>query len=486
MNNKTLFIYAMMVLALLSACKDDDSFTVSPSHLLTFSVDTVDIDTVFSNVPTAAQSFWIYNQSGDGLRCQSVRLENGASTGFRVNVDGQYLGQEAGYAATGIEVRNKDSIRVFVELTSPENGQADPQLLQDNLVFTLESGVEQKVNLRAYTWDAQKYTDVHITRDSVFGGQQKPVIIYGGLLVDSGATLKIMPGTTLYFHNDAGIDVYGTLKTMGEPGHEVVLRGDRIDHMFDYLPYDRVSGQWQGVHFHASSYDNELVYTDIHSTYNGVMVDSADAGKQKLTIANSTVHNCQGYGLYAANAKMTLDNSQFSNALNDCVFIDGGAVHINHCTMAQFYPFDAARQAALHFSPLRSPLTDLTVTNSLITGYADDVLVGNKDSTKTFNYKFDHCVLRTPQVTNEDSVNFVDVVFVDVEDTTHCGTKHFLTVDTDNLYYDFSLDSVSLCIDKASPQTALPTDRKGRLRDDKPDVGAYEWIATKEDATKKE
>lgn len=476
MKTKALFIAFLMSLLALSACKDDDSFSLSPTHVLAFSLDTVNIDTVFSNVPTPTRSFWVYNQSGDGLRCRSVRLANGAATGYRVNVDGQYLGASSDYAATDIEIRNKDSIRVFVELTSPENGQADPQLCEDNLVFTLESGVEQKVNLRAYTWDALKYTDVHITRDSTMRGAQKPVIVYGGVLVDSGATLRIAAGTTLYFHNDAGIHVYGTLVTEGEAGHEVVLRGDRIDHMFDYLPYDRVPGQWQGVHFYGSSYGNQLTYTDLHSAYDGVVVDSSDVKKQKLTLNNTTIHNCQGYGLHAVGARMTLANTAITNALNDCMRIDGGHVTVNHCTLAQYYPFDAARQAALRFTSTRVALDTLVVSNSLVTGYADDVVYGEQgDSTRTFLYAFDHCILRTPQVTTVDSVNFVDVVYEDVADTTCYGVKHFVKIDTDNLAYDFDLDSVSAAIGRANPQTSLPVDRKGRKRDDAPDAGAYEY-----------
>lgn len=482
MRNKFLSIYALILLVFLTACKDDDSFTLSPSHLLTFSVDTLNIDTVFSNVPTATKSFWAYNRSGDGLRCQSVRLENGGATGFRVNVDGQYLGQASDFATSNIEVRNKDSIRVFVELTSPENGQLDPQLCQDNLVFTLESGVEQKVNLRAYTWDAVKYTNVHITSDSTISAQQRPIIIYGGIEVDSGATLKIAPGTTLFFHNNAGIAVHGTLKALGVAGNEVVLRGDRIDHMFDYLPYDRVPGQWQGVRFYGSSYGNELNFTDIHSAYNGVIADSSDVEKMKLILSNATIHNCQGFGLHATNAQVSLNNSQFTNTLADCVRLDGGRANINNCTLAQFYPFDGARLSALRFTSTQVPLVNLLVNNTLITGYADDVLEGEQgDSTKAFNYMFDHCIIRTPKVMTADSVNFVNVEFEDVEDTTHCGDKHFVKIDTKNLIYDFDLDSVSSAIDKANPPTALPLDRKGRQRDAKPDVGAYEWV--KEQAT---
>lgn len=37
----------------LSACDDIDDFTTSPNNLLTFSTDTVRIDTVFSTVPSS-------------------------------------------------------------------------------------------------------------------------------------------------------------------------------------------------------------------------------------------------------------------------------------------------------------------------------------------------------------------------------------------------------------------------------------------------
>ena len=120
------------------------------------------------------------------------------------------------------------------------------------------------------------------------------------------------------------------------------------------------------------------------------------------------------------------------------------------------------------------------MSNTLVTGYADDVLMGEAgDTAVAFQYLFDHCILRTPKVTTADSVRFTQVVFEDVADTTHCGDKHFANIDTDNLIYNFELSSLSSAIGKANPQTALPTDRKGRKRDDKPDVGAFEWIEPK-------
>ena len=105
----------------LTACSDNDSFSTSPSRLLTFSVDTLKMDTVFSNVGSSTYTFWCYNRSGDGIRLSTVRLRNGNQTGFRVNVDGSYLDNTMGSVANDLEVRDGDSIRVFVELTAPEN-----------------------------------------------------------------------------------------------------------------------------------------------------------------------------------------------------------------------------------------------------------------------------------------------------------------------------------------------------------------------------
>ena len=81
-------LMALMVQTLMTACNDDESFTTSPSNLLTFETDTLRLDTTFSKVPTATKTFWVYNYSGSGIRCADIRLESGNQTGFRVNVDG--------------------------------------------------------------------------------------------------------------------------------------------------------------------------------------------------------------------------------------------------------------------------------------------------------------------------------------------------------------------------------------------------------------
>ena len=479
MRQLLIYIWSLLAVVFLAACSDDDSFSSSSALRLTFSADSVKVDTVFSRVPSITRTFWVYNKSGDGIRCQNVRLAKGNQTGFRVNVDGIYLGAAEGYQSSEIEVRNRDSIRVFVEVTTPQVNQLGPKEITDDLVFTLESGVEQRVHLSAWAWDAILLNQLHIISDTTISTIQ-PIVISGGLVIDSLATLRLL-GTTLYFHENAGVDVYGTLITDAFDGRESVFRGDRLDRMFDYLPYDRVSGQWQGIHIHSSSFGNEIRNTDIHSTYNGIVCDSAacDESTPRLILENSTVHNCQGYGLLVKHSNVLIRNCQISNTLHDCFALYGGKADVLHTTLAQFYPFDAARGAALSLSNVTGGVpADLcfTMRNSIITGYADDVIIGKKDTTAVFDYSFENCLLRTPKVTDADSVHYISVIFEDSKDTTMVGKKNFLTIDEENLYYDFRLSAKTRAIDAANPTYALPIDRLGLRRDDLPDMGAYEYM----------
>ncbi|MCR4810640.1 MAG: right-handed parallel beta-helix repeat-containing protein [Prevotella sp.] len=436
------FLLILMAVAAFFACSDDDKFTASPTAMLTFSADSVKMDTVFSTVGSRTYDFWVYNRCSRGLRLQSVRLRQGNQTGFRVNVDGSYLDNDLGSIVTGLEVRSGDSLRIFVEFTAAKNQQLTPQMVQDDLLFLLESGVEQRVVLRAYAWDAQLYDSLVVSSDSVIETRQ-PIVIRQGLRVDSAATLTVR-NTSLFFHNKAGADIYGTLIT-----DSVVMRGDRLDHMFDYLPYDRVSGQWRGLRFFSTSFHNELIATEIRNAESGIVCDSASFSndQQRLYMERSVVHNCAGDGLLAFNSWVGLLRCQFSNTQGDCLAFYGGAAVMDHCTVAQFYPFVGGRGAALRFANFYGenayPLHTMTMTNSIVTGYDDDVVMGQTlegDTITPFSYSFDNTLLRTPAL--EDTINCKNMMWETSKDSIQ-GKQHFRLVDEKNLIYDFHLDSLS-------------------------------------------
>lgn len=484
---KRLFFYiALFTAAMLTACSDDDSFTTNPSVRLTFSRDTVSLDTVFSTVPTSTHTFWIYNNNGDGLRLRQVRLQRGNQSGFRVNVDGSFLDNTTGSSVSDLEIRKGDSIRVFVELTSGLTNSDLPQLVEDNIVFCLESGVEQKVNLRAYSWDAEIYDSLRISEDATISSR-RPIIIRKGLRVDNNVTLTLNAPTRLFFHSGAGVDVYGRLIVNSSPetAGDVVFRGDRMDNMFDYLPYDRVSGQWRGIHLFPSSTGNIFYRADIHSAEYGIICDAADEyipDDIRLTMENVTIHNCKGPGLKAVNSNVSLINCQFSNTLGDCVGIYGGSALMVYCTLAQFYPFSGDRGVALRFTNYYEdqdyPLHLLDCRNTLVTGYADDEVMGEtRNDDVKFGYIFSDCILRTPEDNSDTSSDaFVNILW-EKPDMEVQGEAHFRSVDADRQYYDFHLAPKSPAVGRASVIPEIPYDRDMNVRGDKPDVGCYQGVS---------
>ena len=433
---KRIFFFLILTLAFV-ACADDDSFSASSALRLDFPSDTVKLDTVFSSTSSSTYSFWVHNRNQEGIKLQSVRLKRGNQTGFKVNVDGIYLDNSNGSQTNDIEIRKNDSILVFVEITPFETYSTAPESITDYLVFLHESGVEQSVCLQAWAWDAVKCYSPVIEADSVIESD-KPLLIYGDFTVKEGAHLTIR-NTTLYFHDGAGLEVYGTLYT-----DNCVMRGDRLDRMFSYLPYDRVPGQWNGIRLYGTSTNNVLNNTQIRNSCQGLVCDSAaiDSVSYRLKMQQCIVHNCQGDGVKLSNAHVRLENCQLSNAMGDCLNINGGIVEIDCCTLAQFYPFVGGRGAALYFSNEFSPLYSLSCQGSILTGYDDDVIIGQQASADVpFDYSFRTSLLRTPQVEG-DSIHFNDIIWESPTDSVQ-GKSHFVKIDEDNLDYDFHLDSLS-------------------------------------------
>ena len=121
---KRLFSFLLVLPLLLAACSDGDSFSTDASHRLLFTADTVRMDTLFATIPSSTYSFWVHNESGSGLRLRTVRLERGGQSGFRVNVDGSFLNP----VVNNLEVRDGDSLRVFVEIPRPAARRGQPPL----------------------------------------------------------------------------------------------------------------------------------------------------------------------------------------------------------------------------------------------------------------------------------------------------------------------------------------------------------------------
>lgn len=473
------FLSVVLFLCLFAGCDDYDKWTTSLQARLVMSTDTVAWDTLISTVPSATKVLTVRNPGNRGLRLTEVRLAKGADSPYRVNVDGQWLAQGRG---TDFEVYGRDSIFVRLEVTLPETGLSAPQRTEDELVFVLESGVRQQVVLRADAQDAYMVHGLVLEQDSTFQ-TDKPYVIYDSLRVGNGVELVLPAGTTLMFHDKAGLDVYGTLTALGEQDRPVVFRGDRTDRLFPYLPYDNTPGRWEGIRLRGSG-KALMRHCDVHSGNYGIVCDSTDLADVRLTLEHSVVHNIAGDGLSLTGTSALVANTQISNTLGRTVYLFGGAYRFVHCTIAQFYPFEADCGEALFLANNVDNnychLHAAHFVNCVITGYGDDVFGGSimEDEEYRCDYLFDHCFLNTPAVIDDD--RYVGVVWDD-EDQPLRHDKNFRLIDTEKFLYDFTPDSLSSIRQMADPQAAqdYPDDRWGRCRlcDEAPDAGCYEFVA---------
>ena len=473
---KLTLLYIGLLSILLGACVEDFEYSSDPSLQLEFSCDTVSFDTLFSEVMSPTAKFLVHNRSSKSLRINSVRLYGGDVSPFSVLVDGQY-----GALMHNLEIRAKDSLYVLASVTVDRHGDDIPLMVKDSLIFTLESGVEQSVLLLAYGRDVTFMRGENIVADTILPAGH--YVIYDSLTVSQEATMSLLPGTTLYFHDKAFMRVNGTLKAEGTASAPVVFRGDRTDRMFSYLPYDRIPGQWDGLVFSPTSNGNALVHCDIHSANYGIKVEQGDTALQRITIESSKVQNFHGNALELVMARATALNSLFANAQGNCVKVVGGNVDFVHCTIANFYVWRKRDVAlALHNSidGAPAPLHNASFANCVIVGSKEDELMGylsNLGDTvpNAVNYYFENSLINT--IDTADSC-FVNITY-DSIDVSPFGKEHFRLIDHDVFDYDFRLTAESKARGIASGDylESLPVDIDGTPRTaDAVDAGCFQYI----------
>ena len=463
---------ALMLLfpVFMCSCADEEEFTTAEGAILSFSTDTVSFDTLFVEVTSTTERFCIYNPNRKGVRISQARLESGGTSGFMMNVDGQ-----SGSIVQDVQIYGKDSAFVFVKVNMPIQSSVEPTKVTDAIIFTLESGMEQKVQLVAYGQNANvwKAKVLNSTEEEVTQADDLPYLIYDSLVVAENTTWRIKEGNRFYFHNGASLIVHGTLIVEGTLDKPVVFRGDRMDRMFSYLPYDRLENQWGGIYLSPSCQGLTLNHTDIHSGNYGVVCDSIQG---EVHIQNTMIHNVAGYGLYLKDTKAEVANTQVTNSRYDCVSIYGGSSDFYHCTIAQFYPWKADRGHALYVSNCIDEQEHLVETanffNCFITGYANDEVYGYPGE-KTLPILFDHCVLLTDV---SDGTYFRDCIGESKDSVTY-KSSNFRSFDTHAFSYDFRLDSLSIARGKGASTYAdmYPLDLNGVERKGTPDAGCYQY-----------
>lgn len=464
----------IVLLTGLSGCLNEE-FSDNPTHILSFSLDTVSFDTVFTAQPSADKRLMVYNKNKKALTIQSVYLAKGENSCFIANIDGM-----KNTPVEEIDIYSHDSIYIHLRVNPSEHRQNSPKHLTDSLVF-VTNGTLQYVKLEAYGLDAQRLQGKIITSDTTLTDEH-PIIIYDSLVIEENATLRLTEGTRLYFHANASLSVKGRIVSEGSPAKPVILRGDRIDNLFDNLPYDYLSGQWGGVRLCHSSQNNKLLHTIIRSGNYGIKADSSDLTQTKLQIYNSVIDNIRGNALEAINCKMEIYNSQLSNAKTHCLYLLGGDYRFVHCTIANHYSWDIRNTVSVSVNNfrvdekgdiIRYPLEKAQFDNTLIYGNHQYELELNntykrEEVDAPFQYSFRGCLLKFKK---QENAQFEQIVWN--------KDPRFKAIGDNDYLFDYRIDSASAAINRADYQiaTECPTDLDGknRLEDRQPDIGAYEF-----------
>lgn len=441
-----------------------DAISTSPSDTLTFSRDTVNFDTVFTDLGTPTARLIVFNRAKKGINISSIRLRR-MDSNFQINVDGQSARE-----FNDIEIRGRDSKYVFIECFIPETPGNAPHLVEDELEF-VTNGVTQTVRLEAYGRNVTRLRGLTVDSDMTLTAE-RPYVVFDSLVVSPGATLRIEPEAQVLFHDGAELRVHGRLEAVGEAGRLIHLRGDRLDNVLPDVGYDILAGQWRGIRIAPESFDNRMEFVDMRSTEEGIVVDSCgDLSRSKLLLRNSWLHNSQGNVLQSRYAKVDAYGVCFSEAAGAVVALEGGDHTMVQCTFANNYLFSAITNPILslyhvlpkHLDDNSSPLMKASFENSIIYGIPADINEGDLSGSDVYLRNV------SMKAAGSDDDNFINCLW-------DCDPL-FLT-DRPIYYFNYHVQPDSPVIGKGDPsfvnaESLYDIDGVDRLASGSPTLGAY-------------
>ena len=472
-----LSIFIFQISIFLTGCKE---YTVSddPTLQLTFSCDTVSFDTVFTAQGSATTRLMVYNRNANALEIDRIWLTDGRS--FRVNVDGEADMNRL----TNLQIHGGDSMYVFIRVEIDPLNSNTPLLVNDQLHFHLTTGTTQEVELEAYGQNVTRLCKkgLQVVKSYTFS-DTLPYLILDTFVVDG--PLTIQAGSHIYMHRNACIFAQGDVDAQGTLDAPIVIRGDRLDRLFDSVPYLYAGGGWNGIFLLSEQpHTYRFSYVDILSGNIGLYCSSTCTDPlPQLTMDGCRIHNHTLYGLVLNHVDATVTNTEISNCASYCVYCSGGKHEFIHSTISSYFGFTNIRiqsvskeeVSAVYIDNLSktAPLTHTSFYNSIITGYLPNQLVVATPFDNFYPGVFKGNYLKTDTLRMPHATNNV---YWQTTDTTDVFVNDFYKY-KEYVYYDFRLDSLSPAIGIGDSLVALPypLDRNGVSRANIiPDAGCYQ------------
>lgn len=497
-------LFPILFILFLSSCRDDFETFASTGNL-SFSKDTVYLDTVFTNIGSSTYTLKVYNKSGKDIYIPSINLELGETSDYRLNVDGI-----PGKSFQNIEILARDSIYIFIETTIDFNQVSSP-LYTDIILF--DNGEKlQEVQLVTLVQDAHflypskdaqgmietislgqnsdgesiEIQGFYLDGDVVFTNE-KPYIIYGYCAIPEGKILTIEAGAKIHFHANSGLIATknATLKIEGELNNEVIIEGDRLEPSFSETP-----GQWGTIWLRAGSKDHTIDYAIIKNASVGIIMDSIGSSPNPtLTIKNTQLYNHSNYGILGRETNIEGENLIINNVgFSSLACTIGGTYNFTHSTFANYWS-NSLRQFPTvlvnNFFTYIENNTEIVETRDLkAANFTNCIIYGNNNielildnvEGSEFNYNFKNNLLKFDDYNN----SFSGIAEYDFDDITHYQNNIVNEIPDFKSPYENKLfvgESTAGKNKADIPSSNLvPFDIIGTSRVLTPDIGAYQYI----------
>lgn len=496
-------LFIIGILISVSSCRTDFE-TIPSTGALEFSRDTVYLDTVFTNIGSSTYTLKVYNNSKNDITIPTIKLGKGLSSKYRMTIDGMQGNQ--GKLFENVNLLAKDSMYIFIETTAKVT-DANPTdfLYTDQILFDSDSNL-QKVELVTLIQDAiflypQRFADgttetLPIGKEEIYGflleendpvngnellfTNKKPYVIYGYAAVPSGKTVTFNPGARVHFHafsglivsSNASINVNGLASTTEKMENQVIFEGDRLEPDFADVP-----GQWGAIWLTDGSTNNSINHLTIKNATIALLIQNNDG--TTVSLKNTQIYDSSNYGILAQTAKINGENVVINNAgLGSLACTYGGDYKFTHSTFNNNWP-SSSQVAVLvnnYFTgaiPEVKNLTSATFNNCIIYGSYSNEMVLNKKDGATFDYKFNNCLIKFNNTSNQFTN---DPLYQFTTDATHYNAiiqnkdpKFFNVVDN-----KLNIDESSAAFAKGNAAFLIPLDINGNTRTLPPDLGAFQ------------
>ncbi|WP_430613465.1 hypothetical protein [Flavobacterium sp. JP2137] len=495
--------FLSLLLVVLVSCRKDFDFEPQQGKL-SFSKDTVYLDTVFTNIGSSTYTLKVYNRSNKNIKIPSVRLGQGEKSNYRLMVDGR-----AGKVFQNVELLAKDSLFIFIETTIDYNqyqNNLTEFLYTDRIDFGNGSDA-QKVELVTLVQDAHflypqrnaqgvaetiPFDDEeiygfylserdHNQKNTLHWTSDKPYVIYGYAAVPAEKTLRIDPGARIHFHDNSGLLVANKAKvaSMGTPERPIVIQGDRLEPDFANIP-----GQWGAIWLTVGS-TGTFENTVIKNPTVGLLVNK---NSETVRLHNVQIYNATQNGILGRAAKIYGSNVVVGNAgIASFSGSFGGEYEFIHSSFVNYWskPNHTAVMLDDYDGSAEFQLKKAVFENCILySSSSESLIIRTAAAPENVHFQFKNSLIKYFAFGGGNQAAFpfdfnnplyYNAILLSTQ--TDQFRPYFLNPQKNELM--ITDESVQI-IGKGNLETAqkVPLDLLGKVRTSQPDVGAYQYVAS--------